>query len=93
MPEIIDVSRNAQIRNIEASFVSCNDEFSLEDIRHPTKPNVTAVDTFEVLPDADIWSNQYDLFKFSERPGERALDVSLLHSHFLNVVLTGILGR
>ncbi|KAJ7905147.1 RNA polymerase II-associated protein [Mycena leptocephala] len=29
----------------------------------------------DVLPDKDIWANQYDLFRFSERPGERTLDV------------------
>jgi len=28
-----------------------------------------------VLPDADVWPNQYDLFRFSERPGERPVDV------------------
>ncbi|KAG5634869.1 hypothetical protein H0H81_000469 [Sphagnurus paluster] len=71
----IDISRNAQLRDIEASFAACNDNFSLADLQHPNKPGVTAVESYEVLPDADIWSNQYDLFRFSERPGERAVDV------------------
>ncbi|KAF7356385.1 RNA polymerase II-associated protein 1 [Mycena venus] len=71
----IDVSRDAQLRDIEASFAACNDDFSLETLRHPNKPNVRAVESYEVLPDKDIWANQYDLFRFSERPGERALDV------------------
>ncbi|KAF5383624.1 hypothetical protein D9615_003557 [Tricholomella constricta] len=71
----IDVSRGAQLRDIDASFTACNDNFSLADLQHPTKPGVTAVESYEVLPDADIWSNQYDLFRFSERPGERAVDV------------------
>jgi hypothetical protein len=87
MPEIIDISRAAQIRDIEASFAACNDDFSLEGLQHPNKPNVTAVETYEVLPDVDIWSNQYDLFKFSEKPGERAPDVSL-HSFLSEDILT-----
>jgi RNA polymerase II-associated factor 1 len=72
----IDVSRSAQLRDIEASFVACNDEFSLEALQHPNKPNVTAVESYEILPDVDIWPNQYDLFRFSERPGEKPVDVS-----------------
>ncbi|KAG6853882.1 hypothetical protein C0991_000347 [Blastosporella zonata] len=70
----IDISHAAQLRDIDASFVQCNDKFSLETIQHPNKPGVTAVESYEILPDADIWSNQYDLFRFSERPGERAVD-------------------
>ncbi|GLB41845.1 putative paf1 [Lyophyllum shimeji] len=71
----IDISRAAQLRDIEASFAACNDNFSLTDLQHPNKPGVTAVESYEVLPDADVWANQYDLFRFSERPGERAVDV------------------
>ena len=44
-------------------------------LRPPTKPGVTAVESYEVLTDAEIRANQYDLFKFSERPGERSVDV------------------
>ncbi|KAJ7491888.1 RNA polymerase II-associated protein [Mycena latifolia] len=71
----IDVSREAQLRDIEASFAACNDNFSLSALRHPNKPNVRALESYEVLPDKDIWANQYDLFRFSERPGERSVDV------------------
>ncbi|KAK0217775.1 RNA polymerase II-associated protein [Armillaria fumosa] len=71
----IDVSHSAQLRDVEASFTCCNEGFSLEALRHPTKPDVTAVESYEVLPDVEIWSNQYDLFRFSERPGERPIDV------------------
>ncbi|KAK2463597.1 hypothetical protein APHAL10511_004348 [Amanita phalloides] len=71
----IDVSRNAQLKDIEASFIACNETFDFSALRHPTKPDVTALESYEVLPDADIWANQYDLFRFSERPGERSVDV------------------
>ena len=78
MAPTIDVSRDAQLRDIEASFAACNDSFDLSALHHPTKPGVTAVESYEVLPDADIWANQYDLFKFSERPGERLVDVCFI---------------
>ncbi|KAF8637578.1 hypothetical protein AX17_002647 [Amanita inopinata Kibby_2008] len=75
MTQTIDVSRTAQLRDIEASFIACNDKFNVTSLRHPTKPDVTAVESYEVFPDTDIWANQYDLFRFSERPGERSVDV------------------
>ncbi|KAL0062898.1 hypothetical protein AAF712_010219 [Marasmius tenuissimus] len=74
MLALIDVSREAQLRDIEASFLQCNENFSLETLRHPNKPNVVAEESFEILPDSDIWANQYDLFRFSERPGERNIE-------------------
>ncbi|EIW79101.1 hypothetical protein CONPUDRAFT_59133, partial [Coniophora puteana RWD-64-598 SS2] len=72
----IDVSRAAQLRDIEASFSTCNDpsSFDLATLQHPNKPGVTAVESYEIFPDADIWANAYDLFRFNERPGERPLD-------------------
>ncbi|KAF7983338.1 hypothetical protein HWV62_22297 [Athelia sp. TMB] len=85
---VIDVSHSAQLATIEASFAAANPrplsstatsvdpdkEFDLKTIRHPNKPGVTAVESYEVLPDAEIWPNAYDLFRFSERPGERNAD-------------------
>jgi RNA polymerase II-associated factor 1 len=75
VPDTIDVSQEAQIRDIEASFVASNDAFSIGTVKHPNKPNVTAVESFEIFPDVDIWANAYDLFRFSERPGGRTVDV------------------
>ena len=76
--EIPDVSREAQLRSVEASFEAANANFNFSSLRHPMKPHLTAVDSFEVLPDADIWANAYDLFRFSERPGERPAEVCAL---------------
>lgn len=67
----IDISRSSQIRDIESSFVAATDNFDLSSIKHPNKPNVTAIESYEVLPDANIWANAYDLFRFSERPGDK----------------------
>jgi len=76
----VDVSREAQLRDIEASFESASgDSFDLASLKHPNKPHLKAVDSYEILPDSDIWANAYDLFRFSERPGERHPDVSLGH--------------
>jgi hypothetical protein len=71
----IDISRNAQLRDIEASFAAANDNFDLSSLKHPNKPDITAVESYPILPDVDIWPNQYDLFRFSERPGDRPVDV------------------
>ncbi|KLO12734.1 hypothetical protein SCHPADRAFT_997944 [Schizopora paradoxa] len=74
--QAVDVTREGQIRDIEASFKASGDDFDLTTIKHPNKPNVTAVESYQVLPDVEIWANEYDLFRFSERPGERPADVS-----------------
>ncbi len=72
----VDVSHAGQIKDIEASFKASGENFDLSSLKHPNKPNVTAVESYEVLPDIEIWANEYDLFRFSERPGERPADVS-----------------
>lgn len=69
----IDVSHEAQLYTIEAGFTACT-SLDLTTLSHPNKTGVTAVESYEVLPDADIWANAYDLFRFSERPGERPAD-------------------
>ena len=72
--ERVDVSRDAQLRSIAASFSYANDDFSLSRLQHPTKKNVTAVASYELQPDVSVWANAYDIFRFSERPGDYALD-------------------
>lgn len=98
----IDISRGAQIRHIESSFAAgASADGALDQLRHPNKPGVHAVESYELLPDADIWANTYDLFRFSERPGDRPaeaddfrLDCAILRpmesdgEHFLAYYLT-----
>ncbi|OJT12440.1 RNA polymerase II-associated protein 1 -like protein [Trametes pubescens] len=76
----IDISRDAQLRDIDASFAAVANS-DLASLRHPTKPELTAVEEFEIFPDAEIWANAYDLFRFSERPGDRPVDPT--HFHFV----------
>lgn len=71
-----DVSHAAQIADIMASFPSTSEPINLQGLRHPNKPHLRAVESYDILPDTGIWANEYDLVKFSERPGERPLDVS-----------------
>jgi RNA polymerase II-associated factor 1 len=77
LPQHIDVSRSAQLRDIEASFTGSNEpsQFDLSALRHPNKSGITAVESFEIFPDVDIWANAYDLFRFTERPGDKPIDV------------------
>jgi hypothetical protein len=73
--EVVDISRESQLASIENSFAAAHSAEQLSSLRHPTKPRLRAVSTYEVLPDADVWANAYDLFRFSERPGERGPEV------------------
>lgn len=99
--DVVDVSREAQLASIESSFAAAHGADELGALRHPTKPRLRAVATYEVLPDADVWANAYDLFRFSERPGERGpelddprLDCAIMRpmesdgDHFLTYYLT-----
>jgi RNA polymerase II-associated factor 1 len=99
--DAVDVSRDAQLASIDSSFGAARASDDLNALRHPTKPRLRAVATYEVLPDADVWANAYDLFRFSERPGERGpelddprLDCAIMRpmesdgDHFLTYYLT-----
>lgn len=72
------------MRDIDASFAAVANS-DLASLRHPTKPELTAVEEFEIFPDAEIWANAYDLFRFSERPGDRPVDVSASPVYMRNI--------
>lgn len=74
--DAVDKSCEAQLVSIENSFAAARSSEQLSSLRHPTKPCLRAVSTYEVLPDADVWANAYDLFRFSERPGERGPELT-----------------
>lgn len=73
--EPVDISPEAQIHAIEDTFKNAHDNFDITTLRHPTKPHLHAEESFELLPDADVWANQYMLFRFAERPGGRPVEV------------------
>ena len=71
----IDVSLEAQIHSIEATFRPIDEPLILATLKHPTKTKLEAVEVFELLPDSDLWPNVYDVIRFAERPGERPIEV------------------
>ncbi|KAG8895557.1 hypothetical protein FRB99_000464 [Tulasnella sp. 403] len=71
-----DGSTDAQILSIEDTFPVNSEPIDLTTITHPTKPDVTAIEAFEFLPDTDLWANTYDVFRFAERPGERPIEAA-----------------
>jgi len=70
----------------------------LSSLKNTNKPDVTPVASYEIFPNVDIWANTYDLFRFSERPGERPPDVCALGFAFwmmftsLSLIRLRILG-
>ncbi|GAA5906162.1 hypothetical protein JCM6882_006063 [Rhodosporidiobolus microsporus] len=61
--------RDARAKTISATFDAAH--VPLSQLRHPMKPGVTAVEAFDLLPDSDLWANEYDLVRFGEDPGEK----------------------
>ncbi|KAA1082539.1 hypothetical protein PGT21_006372 [Puccinia graminis f. sp. tritici] len=43
----------------------------IQSLKHPTKPNLKAVEAFELLPNESTWANTYDFFRFQENPTDR----------------------
>jgi RNA polymerase II-associated factor 1 len=70
----VDISREAQIRDVEATFPSSYHGIDMSKLKHPTHPQRKAVEFFEVLPDPETFATPCDIFRFPERPGERPLD-------------------
>lgn len=68
------MSVEAQLFSIEQTFAASTD---ISGLKHPNKKDVEAVEVYDFLPDSDLWPNTYDLIRFSERPGERPLDVCI----------------
>ncbi|GAA6028574.1 hypothetical protein JCM8097_007289 [Rhodosporidiobolus ruineniae] len=64
--------REARARVISSTFAAAHTPLS--ELRHPTKPHVTAVEAYDVLPDSDLWANEYDLVRFNEDPAEKAVN-------------------
>lgn len=74
VPVAVDISREAQIRDILESFPSSLAPIDLSTYTHPLKPGLRAVSTYDVFADPETASNMYDILRFAERPGERPID-------------------
>ncbi|KIM33964.1 hypothetical protein M408DRAFT_5373 [Serendipita vermifera MAFF 305830] len=69
----VDISREAQIRDVEATFPPSYRGINMANIKHPTKPGRKAIEVFDLLPDPETFATTSDIFRFPERPGERPL--------------------
>jgi len=58
-----EMARADQIKVIEDTFESIR-----QAPRHPTKPNLEAVSTFDIFPNFDVWPNQYNQVQFDGDP-------------------------
>ncbi|KAK0552977.1 hypothetical protein OC846_002700 [Tilletia horrida] len=75
-PEV-DVSRGAQVKAIAQSFAAVRNApggrgpsaAPLSSLKHPNKPGVHAVESFDVLPDPETWATEYQLVRFLDWPG------------------------
>ncbi|RSH88788.1 hypothetical protein EHS25_003016 [Saitozyma podzolica] len=65
----VDASEAAQIMAIDKTFTDLHAQ-PVEDIQHPDgkKRALKVVETYDILPDHDVWSNAYTMVRFPERP-------------------------
>jgi RNA polymerase II-associated factor 1 len=71
---VVDTSREAQIRDVECTFPPTNKKVDLASIHHPNHSGKRAVDYYDLFPDPETFATAFDVFRFSERPGDRATD-------------------
>ena len=69
-PRCCSNDRAGRAAAIAATFDAAH--IPLSELRHPTKRGVTAVESFDLLPDDDLWANEYDLVRFGEDPSSIA---------------------
>ncbi|KZP01773.1 hypothetical protein CALVIDRAFT_594456 [Calocera viscosa TUFC12733] len=69
----VDVSQERQLQMVQESFRAAArpTQEDLAALRHPNKPGVRALEALEILPDERTWPTKIDVYRFSERPGER----------------------
>lgn len=67
-----DTSREAQVARIEQGFAAAN--APLDTLRHPSKPDVRAVDAYELLPDPETWATPMHVVRFATALGPADTD-------------------
>lgn len=63
----LDTSHEAQIARIEQGFAAAN--APLASLTHPGKPDVHAVDAYELLPDPETWATPMHIVRFTSDLG------------------------
>ncbi len=64
----IDTSTDAMVERIKATFDKVQKQ-PLSSLRHPTKPHLRAIRSWEVLPDAETWATNFHIVRFQDWPG------------------------
>ncbi|KAK4688807.1 RNA polymerase II-associated factor 1, partial [Tremellales sp. Uapishka_1] len=67
--ETVDASETAQVMAIDKSFTDLHDQ-KAEEVKHPDpkKKGLKVVESYDILPADNAWSNPYILVRFPERP-------------------------
>jgi hypothetical protein len=78
--------RDGRAKTITSTFSAAH--IPLSQLQHPTKSQVTAVEAYELLPDSDLWANEYDLIRFGEDPGDKGTVCSSFSLFLPRSVLT-----
>lgn len=68
----LDMPIQEQLDVIERTFEEANTP--LEELSHPSKPNVTAVKQWHVFPDFELWENEYCQVSFADDPAPPPLE-------------------
>ncbi|EGG06334.1 uncharacterized protein MELLADRAFT_77864 [Melampsora larici-populina 98AG31] len=63
---IVPKTQAERLADIHASFETIQQP--IESLKHPTKPHLKAVDSFEFMPNESIWANTCDFYRFQENP-------------------------
>ncbi|TIA89946.1 hypothetical protein E3P99_01844 [Wallemia hederae] len=69
--KVFDDTPEGRAQEIESTFIRDQNE-QLDDIRHPQKKHLKAVDTFDFLPDFETFANNYFLMRFADDPSDRS---------------------
>ncbi|ORY35540.1 RNA polymerase II-associated [Naematelia encephala] len=66
---VVDASEAAQIMAIDQTFRDVREQ-DLSELRHPDskKRHLRVVESYDILPDDESWSNPYIMIRFPERP-------------------------
>lgn len=59
----------SRVDQIKASFVKAK-KFTPHNLRHPTNPDLKAVEIFPIFPDFEFWANEYLFASYEQEPAE-----------------------
>lgn len=67
---VLPKTKTERLVEIHSTFEAVSKQ-PFQDLKHPTKSHLKAIDAYEFLPNESIWANTYDLYRFPENPTDR----------------------